>query len=62
MLSQNQRTTILELYSQGVSKRKIAKTLGVSRLSVRKVLKSNSSTLPVLVRPERAEAYRIQIL
>jgi transposase len=62
MLSQNQRTTILELYSQGVSKREIARTLGVSRLSVRKVLKSNSSTLPVLVRPERAEAYRIQIL
>ena len=62
MLSQNQRTTILELYSQGVSKRQIARTLGVSRLSVRKVLKSNSSTLPVVVRPERAEAYRIQIL
>jgi transposase len=61
MLSQNQRTTILELHSQGVSKRAIARTLGISRLSVRKVLKSNSSTLPVLVRPERAEAYRMQI-
>jgi len=62
MLSQNQRTTILELHSQGVPKREIARTLGVSRLSVRKVLKSNSSTLPVLVRAEKAEAYRIQIL
>lgn len=62
MLSQNQRTTILELHSQGVSNRAIARTLGISRLSVRKVLKLNSSTLPVLVRPERAEAYRMQIL
>ena len=62
MLSQNQRTTILELHNQGVSRREIARTLGLSRLSVRKVLKSNSSTLPVLVRAEKAEAYRIQIL
>src|SRR5438552_7461949 len=62
MLSQSQRTAILELHDQGISKREIARVLNVSRLSVRKVLKSNSSTLPVLVRPERAEAYRIQIL
>ncbi len=62
MLSQNQRTTILELHNQGVSRREIARTLGISRLSVRKVLRSKSSALPVLVRPEKAEAYRIQIL
>src|SRR5215471_16448762 len=62
MLSPSQRTTILELHAQGVSKREIARVLKVSRLTVRKVLRSNSSALPVLVRPEKAEAYRIQIL
>ena len=62
MLSQSQRTAILELHAQGVSKREIARVLNLSRLSVRKVLRSKSSALPVLVRPEKAEAYRIQIL
>jgi len=61
MLSQSQRTAILELHDQGISKREIARVLNVSRLSVRKVLRSKSSALPVLVRPEKAEAYRIQI-
>lgn len=62
MLSQNQRTTILELHHQGVSRRQIARTLGISRLSVRKVLKSNSSAVPVLIRTEKAEGFRSQIL
>lgn len=62
MLSQSQRTTILELHSQSVSTREIARVLGLSRLSVRKVLRSNSSELPVQVRAEKAEAYRPQIL
>jgi transposase len=62
MLSQSQRTAILELHDQGVSTREIARVLNVSRLSVRKVLRSKSSAVPVLVRPEKAEAYRIQIL
>ena len=62
MLSQAQRTAILELHQHGVSKREIARVLGVSRLSVRKVLRSNSSTLPELVRAEKAEPYRDQIL
>ena len=61
MLSQSQRTAILELDAQGVSKREIARVLNLSRLSVRKVLRSKSSALPVLVRPEKAEVYRIQI-
>lgn len=62
MLSQSQRSAILELHSQGVSKREIARVLNISRLSVRKVLRSKSSALPVLVRPEKAEPYRTQIL
>src|SRR5436309_9233597 len=50
MLSQAQRTTILELNTQGVSKREIARVLGISRVAVRKVLRSNSTALPELHR------------
>ena len=62
MLSQAQRTTILELNAQGVSKHKIAEVLNVSRLTVRKVLRSNSAQMPKVMRPEKAEPYRQQIL
>ena len=62
MLSQAQRITILELHTQGVSKREIARVLGISRVAVRKVLKSNSTAVPELNRPEKAEPYRQQIL
>src|SRR5271169_6812385 len=62
MLSQAQRTTILELNAQQVSKREIARVLGISRVVVRKVLRSNSTTVPELQRPEKAEPYRQQIL
>ena len=62
MLSQAQRTTILELNAQGVSKREIARVLGISRVAVRKVLRSNSTAVPELQRPEKAEPYRQQIL
>jgi transposase len=62
MLSQAQRTTILELHRQGVAKREIARVLGISRVAVRKVLRSNSTTVPELPRPEKAEPYRQQIL
>ena len=48
MLSQAQRTTILELQAQGVSKRQIARVLGISRVAVRKVLRSNSTTVAEL--------------
>jgi hypothetical protein len=46
MLSQAQRTTILELNAKGVSKREIARVLRVSRVAVRKVLRSNSNAVP----------------
>jgi transposase len=62
MLSQSQRTTILELHAQGMKKREIARVLGISRLSVRKVLSSNSAQVPVLQRAEKAEPYWQQIL
>src|SRR5882757_1565800 len=62
MLSQAQRTTILELNTQQVSKREIARVLGISRVAVRKVLRANSTTVPEIQRPEKAEPYRQQIL
>src|SRR5438094_1908910 len=62
MLSQSQRATILQLHAQGGKKREIARLLGISRLSVRKVLRSNSAQVPVLQRAEKAEPYRQQIL
>jgi transposase len=57
-----QRTAILELSAQGVSHREIARVLQVSRLSVRKVLRSNSSHVPEIHRAEKAEPYRQRIL
>src|ERR1035437_10062304 len=62
MLSQAQRTTILELSAKGVSKREIAHVLQVSRQTVRTVLRSNSSNVPEIQRAEKAEPYREQIL
>jgi hypothetical protein len=62
MLSRNQRTTILELAGQGIGKREIARVLGVSRLSVRRVLRACSAEVPELDRGEKAEPYRQRIL
>ena len=62
MLTQAQRTTILELHKQGVAKREIARTLGISRAAVRKVLRANSAAVPEMQRPEKGEPYRRQIL
>src|SRR5688572_26785432 len=62
MLSQSQRTAILELQTQGVGKREIARVLRISRGAVRQVLRSNSTAVPELQRAEKAEPYRQQIL
>ena len=62
MLSQAQRTAILELSGKGVSKREISHVLQVSRLTVRKVLRTNSTDVPEIPRAEKAEPYREQIL
>ena len=45
-----------------MSKREIARVLKLSRLSVRKVLRSNSTAVPKIERAEKAEPYRQQIL
>ena len=62
MLSQAQRTAILELSAKGVTKREIARVLQLSRPTVRKVLRSNSNQVPEIQRAEKAEPYRQQIL
>lgn len=62
MLSQAVRTAILELNSKQVSVRQIARELKISRLSVRKVLRSQSAAVPQLHRSEKAEPYRQRIL
>jgi hypothetical protein len=62
MLSQAQRTAILELSAKGVGKREIARVLQLSRQSVRKVLRSNSTHVPEIQRAEKAEPYRSRIL
>ena len=62
MLSQSQRTTILELHAKGKTKREIARLLELSRQSVRKVLRSNSVAVPRIPRQEKASPYRQQIL
>src|SRR6202162_6009129 len=62
MLSPAQRTTILELNAKQVSKREIARVMGISRVAVRKVLRSNSNAVPELHRVEKAEPHRQQIL
>ena len=62
MLNQRQRAAILEMHAQGVNKKEIARVLGISRLSVRKVIHANSTDVPLLARPEKAEPYRQQIL
>src|SRR5271165_1894489 len=62
MLSQAQRTAILELHTKGVSIHEIAKVLKISRLTVRKVLRSDSTKVPEIQRPEKTEPYREQIL
>ena len=62
MLSQSQRATILELHAQGVGRREIARLLGVSRQSIRRVLKANSTEIPKIERAEKAAPFRQQIL
>lgn len=62
MLTKAQRTAILELHAQKVATREIARTMNISRKSVRRVLQSNSAEVPVLDRWEKAQPFRQQIL
>jgi len=62
MLDQSTRAAILELHRRKVPVRRIARTLKVSRPSVRRVIDSGVADVPTLERPELAEPYRERIL
>ena len=62
MLSQSQRTAILELCRKGVSKRQIARALRVSRKTITKVIGSQSIVPPFIIRAEKAEPHRQEIM
>ena len=61
MLDQSTRTAILELHRRGLTDRKIARTLRISRPTVKRVIESNSQVPPRIERAERAEPYRVRI-
>ena len=62
MLDQSTRNAILKLGSNGHGPRAIARALNVSRGAVRKVLASESAEVPHLVRAQKAEEYREEIV
>ena len=62
MLSQAQRSAILEMNAQRISIREISRVLRLSRQTIRQVLRSNSTLVPEIQRTEKAEPYRQQIL
>jgi transposase len=62
MLSYEQRAAILELHRQKVSRRQIARTLKISKATVKKVIRSASATPPPIERPEKAAPFRQEIL
>jgi len=62
MLDEDTRTAILRLHAEGHGSRKISRALGIARDSVRRIISSGSSAVPPLMRAERAEPWREQIL
>jgi transposase len=62
MLDEDTRTAILRLHAQGHGSRKISHALGIARDSVRRIIRSGSSTVPPLMRAERAQPWRDEIL
>ena len=62
MLDQSTRTAILELHKRGLSKRKIAAALGVSRDSVNRVIESGTVDPPRIERSEKAGPYHDRIV
>lgn len=62
MVKHELRTAILELAQKGLSQRKIARTLRISRDTVQRVIASGTDEVPPLERCEKAEPYRDRIL
>jgi transposase len=62
MIDENQRIAILELAKKGFGTRRIARALEISRGAVRAVIGSGDAKPPKILRSEKAEPYRDQIL
>ncbi len=62
MLDQSTRAAILRLREQGHGSRAIASALGISRGSVRRVLRDGRAEIPESDRAQKAEPHRDQIL
>lgn len=62
MLSKSLRTAILELHRKGIGIRRIARTLKISRTSVKKVLLADNPNPPAIARPSKAKPHRQKIL
>jgi len=62
MLDQATREAILRLHDKGHGKRRIAKTLGISRGAVREVLASGNAEVPAVLRAEKGSEHHDQIL
>lgn len=62
MLDEDTRSAILRLAREGHGSRAIADVLGISRGSVKRVLRAGDASVPPLSRAEKAEAYRAEIL
>jgi predicted transcriptional regulator len=62
MLRRDQRTAILELHGKAVGRRRIALLLGISPGAVKKVIRSKSADVPKIIRAEKADPHRQDIL
>lgn len=62
MLDQSLRETILELFKKDVPKRHIARLLKISRNTVGKVIEAQTAKPPKIIRPEKIERHRDEIL
>src|SRR5260370_42668816 len=62
MFSESKRAAILELHKLGHSIRGIAQGLGAARVTVRRIVSSGTTQVPMIVRHNKAEADRTQII
>ena len=62
MLDEPTRSAILRLHAEGHGSRVIADVLGISRGSVKRVLREGKVEIPTLVRAEKAEPHRELIM
>ncbi len=62
MLEKSTRIAILEMHRKGVGMRRIAKTLKISRTSVKKVILADNPDPPQIPRPSKVEPHRQRII